>query len=734
MKRRHRHSSPNPSFALEEGHGDARKARCLKRNGASSPFRSARTQSEETETRSQTDWRGLLCKTLGASPSISDRSLEHELYNAVDTRSSISSSELEAEHLPRSLKPFYRILHRVQCPARNRTAQPSIYTEKPLLSKNDNIRIGSHLTGIDEVSDLDRYMQKNPGISFVVIYDYVCCNKEGAMNPENPLMHTDELFIFESLELCSSLERLQKLMTHGDVLFPTITPGQKYPGIHRAIYWHREKLEMFFGKRDGAVQDPVGRDHYRGARLKSWPTVETTWSGLPNARRQDNNKITASIKFYLSSWEFDGNFKERRWTFTAKLEWYLGVTVSVSKMMIYPYKLADKDTQRFLEERGKMFWQCRLHHCIAYNGWELNYQERFKDARFVINARSYKSTTKHQYKLPQIPGDTSKEDFFDDLGEELFAREEPPGDGFLLILPIWVYGFSMDDKLWKLLLVARMRNVVWDNKAFQNLVLHDDTKDVIKALITHRVSSSLSTDLIRGKGSGLILLLHGPPGTGKTLTAESVADQAQKLLYRVTCGDIGTQPEAVERYLTGLLRLAKLWDCVVLLDEAEVFLQERSLTDLNRNALVSVFLRVLEYYDVLAGILILTSNRVGTLDEGFKSRIQLALEYPKLDGDARRRVWENFINSLENDAEASAEIDIADLRRNLRNLSVYELNGREIRNAINVARPLALSTGTLVDFKCLKKVIGVQGRFGQYIREINEGLDDDKVAREEGKR
>lgn len=48
---------------------------------------------------------------------------------------------------------------------------------------------------------------------------------------------------------------------------------------------------------------------------------------------------------------------------------------------------------------------------------------------------------------------------------------------------------------------------------------------------------------------------------------------------------------------------------VVLLDEADVFLEERDVRDLNRNALVSVFLRALEYYE---GILILTSNRVGT--------------------------------------------------------------------------------------------------------------------------
>lgn len=76
-----------------------------------------------------------------------------------------------------------------------------------------------------------------------------------------------------------------------------------------------------------------------------------------------------------------------------------------------------------------------------------------------------------------------------------------------------------------------------------------------------------------------------------------------------------------------------MWACVVLLDEAGVFLEERTPTDLVRNALVSVFLRVLEYYD---GILILTSNRVGAFDEAFKSRMQLAVHYLTLTEVDRR--------------------------------------------------------------------------------------------------
>ena len=161
-------------------------------------------------------------------------------------------------------------------------------------------------------------------------------------------------------------------------------------------------------------------------------------------------------------------------------------------------------------------------------------------------------------------------------------------------------------------------------------MLPKKTKDLVKALVMVRTSKlgekqgmsilrkGKRDDLIAGKGNGLIMLLHGSAETGKTLTAESVAEIAEMPLYNVTCGDIGTSADEVEKYLQTVLVLGKTWNCVLLLDEADVFLEERSMSDLERNSLVSVFLRILEYYD---GILILTSNRVGTFDEAFKSRI-----------------------------------------------------------------------------------------------------------------
>ena len=98
---------------------------------------------------------------------------------------------------------------------------------------------------------------------------------------------------------------------------------------------------------------------------------------------------------------------------------------------------------------------------------------------------------------------------------------------------------------------------------------------------------TIGTDFMDGKGEGLIVLLHGGPGTGKTLTAESIAELVERPLYRVTCGDIGTDAESVEKYLESVLYIGSNWKCVVLMDEADVFLARRSEDQLKRNALVS---------------------------------------------------------------------------------------------------------------------------------------------------
>jgi SpoVK/Ycf46/Vps4 family AAA+-type ATPase len=278
--------------------------------------------------------------------------------------------------------------------------------------------------------------------------------------------------------------------------------------------------------------------------------------------------------------------------------------------------------------------------------------------------------------------------------------------------------------------VKHIRDIQWNKAAFNHrLVLKEEKKELIRALISVHIGqkNALKTDFMDGKGDGLIILLHGGPGTGKTLTAESVAEFAERPLYRVTCGDIGTDPESVEKYLESVLFIGSTWGCVILLDEADVFLEERTKQDMQRNALVSVFLRVLEYYD---GILILTTNRIGTFDEAFKSRVQLALHYPPLNDKAREEIWHNFMRSLFAEGE---NVDFEELNEKIYVLAKHKLNGRQIRNTISTARQLAQYRKEKLRFVHMNQALQVVDEFEKYVTDVHDHSDEE-YARDLGTR
>lgn len=52
-------------------------------------------------------------------------------------------------------------------------------------------------------------------------------------------------------------------------------------------------------------------------------------------------------------------------------------------------------------------------------------------------------------------------------------------------------------------------------------------------------------------------------------------------------GDIGTSEEKVEQRLSYWFNLAEKWGAVMLIDEADIYLERRSVSDLKRNGIVS---------------------------------------------------------------------------------------------------------------------------------------------------
>jgi len=305
---------------------------------------------------------------------------------------------------------------------------------------------------------------------------------------------------------------------------------------------------------------------------------------------------------------------------------------------------------------------------------------------------------------------------------------EKLNDEQLLLCPPRVFGFIIREKKWAQMLVSQVQHISKEGRedAFKKLELDKNSKEHLKLLVTqHAKQDKNIDDLIPGKGSGLVVLLHGPPGVGKTLTAESLAMLANKPLYTVSMSDVGTSPVTVERNFSRIFELATRWKALLLFDEADVFLQARTLEDLRRNSLVSVLIRILEYFQ---GILFLTSNRVKIFDEAFQSRIHLAIRYRDLQAPQRVAIWNLWIEKSKEDI---ADLDLieAELESD-GDLYKAELNGRQIRNTFRSAMTIAKARGpdSKMTWKDLNKVLKATVSFQQYM------VQNEELAQKHGHR
>ncbi|KAG8159225.1 hypothetical protein KVR01_010886 [Diaporthe batatas] len=270
---------------------------------------------------------------------------------------------------------------------------------------------------------------------------------------------------------------------------------------------------------------------------------------------------------------------------------------------------------------------------------------------------------------------------------------EPLTDEQCLLASPWLKGLDLKSKDWAQFNVDELDEIVWNDSAFDHLVLPGNEKELAWAFVENKaLSKNQFDDFIPDKGRGIIILMFGPPGVGKTYTAEAVAEKSRVPLYAMSAGTLGTKPKQIEAALERALELCRLWNAMLLLDEADVFLSARTDTDLARNELVAVFLTKLEYYQ---GICFLTTNRISSLDHAFQSRVDLFLPYRDLKPEARRQVWENFINRA---GDKQFDVDSAGLDE----LSNIQLNGREIKNLIKSAHLLTLKGGEKITKDRLK--------------------------------
>lgn len=222
-----------------------------------------------------------------------------------------------------------------------------------------------------------------------------------------------------------------------------------------------------------------------------------------------------------------------------------------------------------------------------------------------------------------------------DAEDEVQESQAAIPKGMFTQLPVHAYilMFHLDLHHYLWVHVDDIRPYEYQPALKQKLILPEEQTDLIDILTAEM--DVLMDDIVAGKSGGTTVLCAGPPGVGKTLTAEVYSEIIKRPLYRVHSGQLGLNVAAMETALKDVLTRAQRWGAVMLIDEADVYIKRRD-DNIAMNAVVGVFLRVLEYFN---GLLFLTTNRVDDIDEAIVSRCIALIKFHPPEADDRRKIW-----------------------------------------------------------------------------------------------
>ncbi|KAI1363289.1 hypothetical protein F5Y08DRAFT_354458 [Xylaria arbuscula] len=477
-------------------------------------------------------------------------------------------------------------------------------------------------------------------------------------------------------------------------------------------------------------------------------------------------------KIHMWCLDFDGRFVGRR-TEMVTIPNFEGER-AITSLKVFPCDYLDRTDEgvvrQRLEQYGKKWYESIVGRQFFYTGGLVDSRNKSYHGRVYVDSVSYYS---------EEPSDAPETGKIEDMGKNLpkcycdicqgqrphppkgFRWEaydvldpfqnrnletdgsgEPPNHRYLLCNH-YVWGLMLKTRTWARLDVANCKPTMPNTRAIENLVMPEERKTMIEALVQRfttegtkpKGSKPWLADHMQNKGEGQIFLLHGGPGVGKTFV-ECIAEYTGQPLLALTGGDIGTDENKAEENLTKWFKLSETWGAVMLIDEADVYLERREFADLKRNSLVSVFLRCVEYY---RGILFLTTNRVGTFDDAFMSRIHIVIAYDNLGPSEKAKIWKQFFKKLSEDRQDM--IVKARAKRYVleeESLTKLDWNGREIRNAFQTAVALADyrfqqkqdkedDEVPVLDQTDFEQVLDMTSQFKDYIEKVHGASIDERA-------
>jgi SpoVK/Ycf46/Vps4 family AAA+-type ATPase len=153
---------------------------------------------------------------------------------------------------------------------------------------------------------------------------------------------------------------------------------------------------------------------------------------------------------------------------------------------------------------------------------------------------------------------------------------------------------------------------------------------------------------LKARGHGC-LCFHGAPGTGKTALAEHMAQQLERPLMVRRASDLMSKfVGETEQQMAAMFREAEAEKAVLLLDEADSFLQDRR--GAQRTYEVTEVNEMLQGMERYAGIFICTTNLMDSIDQAALRRFTFKIHFKPLTREQRERMF--VVEALDGDAAA----------------------------------------------------------------------------------
>lgn len=287
--------------------------------------------------------------------------------------------------------------------------------------------------------------------------------------------------------------------------------------------------------------------------------------------------------------------------------------------------------------------------------------------------------------------------YSDEVAERVEACRARITNGMFSELPIhgfiFMYHLELHHHLW--VHVDDINPYQYQPTLRDKLVLPEAHTDLIDILTAEM--DVLMDDIVEGKSGGTTVLCAGPPGVGKTLTAEVYSEIIKRPLYRVHSGQLGLNVAEMEKTLKDVLTRAQRWGAVMLIDEADVYIKRRD-DNIEMNAVVGVFLRVLEYFN---GLLFLTTNRIDDIDEAIISRCIAMIKYHPPQGDDRQRLWQVMTEQF------GLALDPATLDQLIRHFP--DITGRDIKGLTKLVAKFCSQKGLSPDLEVFTRCAMFRG-------------------------